>query len=80
MSWNYRVIVSRDVSIVGVDSYALSEVFYGKRGKIEGWTEPGMNPYGDTLKELRSDLRLMCLALKQPVLEVKNGKLVRAKP
>jgi hypothetical protein len=79
MTWNYRVIVRRNIPLEGEDSYALSEVFYGKRGKIEGWTEPGMSPHGSTLKELRSDMRLMRLSLQQPVLEVKNGKLVVTK-
>lgn len=79
MSWNYRVIVERNTPIEGEDSYALAEVFYDKRGKIRFWTAPGMNPHGTTIKELKQDLRYMSQALKQPILERKDGKLRKVK-
>lgn len=76
MSWNYRVIRHRQASIAASgDAYTIHEVFYDKRGKIDGWSD-AMHPLGETISELRSDMRYMSKALKLPVLEIKNNKLV----
>lgn len=76
MSWNYRVVAHRGEL---EDVYLIHEVYYGKRGAIQGWSENGMAPLGTSLKELRVDMRYLAQALRQPVLEVKDGKLKKAK-
>ena len=76
MSWNYRVVKYGEPL---EDVYLIHEVYYNKRGKIECWSEGEMHPLGSSLKELRGDLKHMTQALKLPVLQHKNGKLVPAK-
>ena len=76
MSWNYRVVKYAEPL---EDVYLIHEVYYSKRGKIEGWSEGEMHPLGTSLKDLRGDLKHMMQALKQPVLLFKKGKLVPIK-
>ena len=75
MSWNYRVVKYGEPL---EEVYLIHEVHYNKRGKIEGWSDGEMRPLGSSLKELRGDLKQMTQALKLPVLQHKNGKLVPA--
>ena len=79
MSWNYRVIKSKPYIYPDgfVEySYDICEVYYSKKGKIKGWTDP-VRPGGANPDELKGDLKYMKKALKMPVLmEVKkNGKV-----
>lgn len=57
MSWDYRVAKS---------PYRIVEVFYDDEGKIEGWAETN-GPYGDTVDELRADLKSIAEALDKPL-------------
>ena len=67
--WNYRVVRTEEEQY---DSYQLYEVYYDDDGKIEGMTENAMQPYGESVEELQSDLEYMMEALKQPVLDMKE--------
>tara|TARA_X000001316_G_scaffold12135_1_gene5732 strand:- start:391 stop:681 length:291 start_codon:yes stop_codon:yes gene_type:complete len=67
--WNYRVVRTKEKEY---DSYQLYEVYYDDDGKIEGMTENAMQPYGESVEELESDLVFMMQALKQPVLDMKE--------
>jgi len=79
MSWNYRIVKHSQQSISSTSvCFTMHEVFYDKRGKIDGWSD-AMHPLGETLSELQADLRYMRRAFKLPILEMKNGKLVKVK-
>jgi hypothetical protein len=66
MTWNYRVF-QNDAGEVGI-----VEVYYDKDGKPIARTEGFMNPYGETLMELRTDIEWMLVALEKPVLTSKD--------
>ena len=60
----------------------MTELFkhqWGKKGK-KGWTETGIMPIGDDVKELRRVLRDMLKATKRnPVFDFKTGKRIKEK-
>ena len=64
MTWNYRVVRR----IVGGEvTFGIHEVYYdGDRPKTT--TECPIDPYGETLEELKDDLDRMREALDKPVL------------
>jgi hypothetical protein len=66
MSWDYRIVHTTDG---GAEAYAIYEVFYDEQGAPEARTEQPSYPAGETLDELRDDLRSYQEALRQPVLE-----------
>ena len=61
-SWRYQAVyIERDI---GKNEkyleYSICEVYLDKDGKLEMWTEDHkMSPYGNTLKELKGDLKFM---------------------
>ena len=57
MTWNYRVVVEKDVT--GDDVYSIREVYYAKRGEIRGWTDPVTLSGFESIKDLLGDLTLM---------------------
>jgi hypothetical protein len=61
MPWNYRVIQRGDEA-------AIHEVLFRPDGSIEGWTEQPVFPRGETVEELREDLKRYSRALSEPVL------------
>lgn len=67
--WNYRVIKDRD-------GFSIREVFYNKEGKIITWTIGGSWPYGETLEELKLDMKHLQQAFKRGILIEKRNKLV----
>lgn len=69
MYWNYRIIEKYHKDTDST-TYHIHEVFYDSKGNIEAWTEP-IEPMGETLEELRSDMNLMLLAFEKPVLTEK---------
>jgi CTP:molybdopterin cytidylyltransferase MocA len=71
-SWNYRVIRSEHEDDV---VHAIHEVFYNGQGEPIGWTEHA-HPTGETLDELRDDIRKMFIACARPVLREDGDKLV----
>ena len=76
MNWNYRVIRKKDKKSKMV-SYEVHEVYYSKKGKIKGWTEDAVAPFGETVKELKRDMKLFKKALELPVLvENRKGKKI----
>lgn len=58
----------------GVDHYGIYEVYYDDNGDIDGWTETTMEPSGESLDDLKEDMRYMCAALENPVLDYETGK------
>jgi len=76
MTWNHRVIRR---TYEGTDyqeiRYEIHEVFYNDDGSIYAYTEESIEPSGETLKELKQDLKWMKKALEKPVLEY--GKITK---
>ena len=66
MSWNYRVVHTTEG---GAEAFAIYEVYYDEQGQPEDRTAQPGYPAGETLAELRDDLRHYLRALEQPVLE-----------
>jgi hypothetical protein len=69
MSWDHRVIRKADEEGI---SYQVYEVYYDKNGDYEYWTKEAMRPFGETLEELRDDIRSFFHASKMPILEFKE--------
>ena len=65
MTWNYRVLKSKDG---GDDWYQIHEVYYDKEGNINGWAERGAIVCGNTLSELRSSLEMMLKSLDKEII------------
>lgn len=75
MSWNYRVI-KKDFLGEYVDipedqvSFGIHEVYYDdSTGGIVSCTIDPVDPYGESMDELRDCLNKMLLALDKPVLD-----------
>jgi hypothetical protein len=49
--------------------YGIYEVYYTPKGKIEYWTTSPMEPYGETVAELKKDLERMLKACSKKVLD-----------
>lgn len=65
--WNHRVLWVGDESGDGI--YRIHEVYYADDGRIEGWTAGPVEPLGESLSELREEIRYFLTALRRPVLE-----------
>ena len=74
MTWNYRII-SHPVWHFEMDEgarvYRIHEVYIDD-GEIVGFTEKGMEPFGETINELREDFECMQAAFTKPVLRVED--------
>ncbi len=66
--WNYRVM--RHIERDGSTWLALHEVRYDAAGQPTTWTEDEASPGGETLDDVRADLRHMLAALDLPVLDL----------
>ena len=69
MKWDYRVVkktnVSSDGNYVG---FGIHEVYYDADGVPAMCTEDTVEPWGETLEELESDMKRYFEALQKPVL------------
>jgi len=75
-SWNYRVI--RREHEPGEVLFQVHEVYYGEDGSVQSWTADPVLPSGESLSELREDIRYFLSAFRKAVLEEaqENGKPV----
>lgn len=71
MTWSYRVLRTSDEA--GEAVYRIHEVYYGDDGSIDGWTVEPVQPLGESLSELREDIRYFLAAFRKPVLEGGGG-------
>lgn len=62
MTWDYRVIVKDG-------SYYIYEVYYDDDGNPGAFTEDPVSPFGESLEELKEDLKHFSDALSLPVLD-----------
>ncbi|WP_295430965.1 hypothetical protein [uncultured Thiodictyon sp.] len=67
-SWNIRVLRKAGADADEV-SYQIHEVFYDEDGSIQSWTLAPVTVYGETLAELREEIRHFLHACRRPVLE-----------
>lgn len=67
-SWNYRVIRKPTPDTDSV-VYQIHEVYYKEDETIEGWTAEPVKPQGESVEELREDIRYFLHAFRRPVLE-----------
>lgn len=79
MNWNYRigkkVLVSKiDCSndVYEEDCYGIVECYYNNEGGITFTTERFVEPYGETLEELKSSFEMMKSAFDLPILDLDN--------
>ena len=62
MNWDYRVIKHDGM-------FTIHEVYYNDKGYITSISKDPMGPSGDTLEELKDDMKYFLQALDMPVLE-----------
>ena len=74
MSWNYRIISHPALGLPeeeGNRIYKIHEVYSDETGII-GYSEDGIEPYGESAKELLDDLIRMKFAFEKPELKVED--------
>ena len=67
MTWNYRVVNKNG-------NFGIYEVYYDENGKANAWSQDPMDPYGESLEELKADLKRMMMALERPLFEIEKDK------
>ena len=85
MSWNYRAakkrltvdILKDEVTGEVVDSYSedqfgICEVYYNDKGDITFTSENFIEPYGETLEDLKTNFNLMKEAFDKEVIDLDN--------
>lgn len=69
MSFDYRV--TKKSYKDGTVEFTIREVYYASPGgEIIAWSENPMDPYGESLEEIKDDLRCMTAALTKPILDL----------
>lgn len=63
MTWDYRIVVDR------AGTYSIHEAYY-RKDKVWGVTAQPVPPLGDSMDELKEDLRMMAKAFRKPVLSM----------
>ena len=84
MSWSYRICTKKLVSDVcdmdtgkvletyTEDQFGICEVYYNDKGDITFTSENFIEPYGETLEELKVNFEDMQKAFELPVLDLDN--------
>ena len=84
MSWNYRICRKKLVSDVcdtdtgkvletyTEDQFGICEVYYNDKGDITFTSENFIEPYGETLEDLKANFDDMKKAFELPVLDLDN--------
>ena len=85
MSWNYRAakkrltvdILKDEVTGEVVDSYSedqfgICEVYYNDKGDITFTSENFIEPYGETLEDLKANFDDMKKSFELPILDLDN--------
>jgi len=76
-AWNYRVVRKRH-EVEETVTFQIHEVYYNESGEIEAWSEHPVQPLGESVGELREDIRYFVSAFRKDVLEEfeREGKTV----
>ena len=84
MSFNYRVCRKKLVSDVcdldtgevletyKEDQFGICEVYYNDKGEITFTSENFIEPYGETLEDLKTSFNMMKEAFDKPVIDLDN--------
>ena len=84
MSWGYRICTKKLVSDVcdmdtgkvletyTEDQFGICEVYYNDKGDITFTSENFIEPYGETLEDLKANFEDMQKAFELPVLDLDN--------
>ena len=84
MSWSYRICTKKLVSDVcdmdtgkvletyTEDQFGICEVYYNDKGDITFTSENFIEPYGETLEDLKANFDDMKKAFELPVLDLDN--------
>ena len=84
MSWSYRICTKKLVSDVcdmdtgkvletyTEDQFGICEVYYNDKGDITFTSENFIEPYGETLEEIKANFDDMKKAFELPVLDLDN--------
>ena len=74
--WNYRVVKKKQTWVDPTSkqesrhySYAIHEAYYDHRGYVGAITWEPVEPYGETIEELRHAWIMMAEAFGQPILD-----------
>lgn len=68
MSWNYRVLKSKDGDN---DLLRIVEAYYNSDGELRSYGEASA-PVGETLEEIQNVLDKMKTALDKPIISIKD--------
>jgi hypothetical protein len=71
MSWNYRVIKRAFKTPAGYTEvqHAVYEVYYDEDGSVKAWSMKPTYIVGETLDELKDDLKRYSAAFDKPILD-----------
>lgn len=79
MIWDYRIgkkvltcKVDCSNDVYEEDCYGIVEAYYNDKGEVTFTTERFVNPYGETLEELKSSFEMMKEAFDKPALDLDN--------
>ncbi len=66
--WNTRVIRKYDQK-TDTTIFEMHEVHYDDNNRIIAWTESSVGPFGETLAELKEDIKHFLEAVQKPILQ-----------
>lgn len=69
MSWNYRVVESKTDKET---YYSIRGVYYNDKGEADGWGRKPQYPIGETLEDLKKEVKHFQEALSKPILNEKE--------
>lgn len=74
-NWNYRI--TKELIDEWVYYFSVREVYYDKSGKPESWSSEAIriDAY-HTEEEFRENFELISQAMKRPILEIKDNKII----
>ncbi|MCF7826332.1 MAG: hypothetical protein K9N29_06750 [Candidatus Marinimicrobia bacterium] len=69
--WNTRVVRKYDKTS-DKSTFEIHEVHYDDNHQITAWTESAVGPFGETLAELKEDIKHFIEAVQKPILELEH--------
>jgi len=72
MTWNHRVLYHAPTDKNPDEWFAIHEVYYDENGKPTMCTKEPVEPFGESLDELKEDMQWFLAALDKPVLNFED--------
>jgi hypothetical protein len=69
--WNTRVVKKYNEKSA-TTTFEIHEVHYDDNHHITAWTETAVGPFGETLAELKEDIKHFIEAVQKPVLQLET--------